>query len=99
MSDAAFLASRPCTGKSPSADGDPAGHSEKTPTGKFLAVAAECGVPEAAARHLREGIRATSGAVRARRLTPAAGLRRVLRLALDVSVVSHFLAGRERGTT
>jgi len=99
MSDSSGRATRARNGMWVGDGGEPSDHSGKTPTGKFLAVAAECGVPEVAARHLREGIRATTGAVRARRLTPAAGLRRVLRLARDVSVVSHFLAGRERGTT
>lgn len=99
MSDKERRVRSSCSDRVPDLAGESAEDSGNSPTGKFLAIAAECGVPEVAARHLREGIRATRGAVRARRLTPVAGLRRVLKLARDVSVVSHFLAGRERGST
>jgi hypothetical protein len=84
MSNARSLGSTPCTVRSEDGGPEDAGSSGNRRTGKFLAVAAECGVPEYAARVLREEIRSTAVEIRRRRMTPAAGLRRVARIATKV---------------
>lgn len=93
--DAKHADSSPCTARSERDPGtDDTGSVNRTRTERFLAIAAECGVPDSAARALRERLRSTAAEIRERTITPAGGLRRAVRLAVAVSML---LKGRGTG--